>query len=109
MAKVAVAPAYLLLSGKTMALGDVTEVTFAYPPLIGDAVIKNGNGLMLVIEKFPGANTLEVTRGVDQALAELQPRPARRRHRRQRVPPGVVRRRLDRQPDHGASSSAACW
>jgi Cu/Ag efflux pump CusA len=72
MAKVALAPAYLLLSGKTMALGDLTEQTFAYPPLIGDAVIKNGNGLMLVIEKFPGANTLEVTRGVDQALAELK-------------------------------------
>jgi CzcA family heavy metal efflux pump len=72
MAKVALAPAYLLLSGKTMALGEVTEETFAYPPLIGDAVIKNGNGLMLVIEKFPGANTLEVTRGVDQALAELK-------------------------------------
>ncbi len=71
MAKVAVAPAYLLLSGKTMSLGEITEETLAYPPLIGDAVIKNGNGLMLVIEKFPGANTLELTRGVDQALAEL--------------------------------------
>jgi CzcA family heavy metal efflux pump len=71
MAKVALAPAYVLLSGKTMALGEITEETFAYPPLIGDAVMKNGNGLMLVIEKFPGANTLEVTRGVDQALAEL--------------------------------------
>ncbi|MES2757780.1 MAG: efflux RND transporter permease subunit [Pseudomonadota bacterium] len=72
MAKVALAPAYLLLSGKTMALGDLTEETFAYPPLIGDAVMKSGNGLMLVIEKFPGANTLQVTRGVDQALAELK-------------------------------------
>lgn len=71
MAKVAVAPAYLLLSGKTMSLGEITEQTLAYPPLIGDAVIKNGSGLMLVIEKFPGANTLEVTRGVDRALAEL--------------------------------------
>ncbi|MGH8432467.1 MAG: efflux RND transporter permease subunit, partial [Solimonas sp.] len=33
MAKVAIAPPHLLLSGKTMALGDVTEVTFAHPPL----------------------------------------------------------------------------
>ncbi|PAJ77493.1 efflux RND transporter permease subunit [Burkholderia ubonensis] len=71
MAKVAVTPLHLLLTGKTMALGDVAEVTFAHPPLIGDAVVKNGNGLMLVIEKFPSANTLEVTRGVDRALAEL--------------------------------------
>ncbi|WP_010099811.1 efflux RND transporter permease subunit [Burkholderia ubonensis] len=71
MAKVAVTPLHLLLTGKTMALGDVAEVTFAHPPLIGDAVVRNGNGLMLVIEKFPSANTLEVTRGVDRALAEL--------------------------------------
>lgn len=71
MAKVSVAPLHLLMTGKKMALGDVSEVTFAHPPLIGDAVVKNGNGLMLVIEKFPSANTLEVTRGVEQALAEL--------------------------------------
>lgn len=73
MAKVAVAPPHLLLTGKTMALGEVTEVTFAHPPMIGDAIVNegNGNGLMLVVEKFPSANTLEVTRGVEQALAEL--------------------------------------
>ena len=71
MAKVAVAPMHLLLTGKTMSLGDVTETTFAHPPLIGDAVVGKGNGLMLVVEKFPSANTLEVTRGVEQALAEL--------------------------------------
>ena len=29
--------------------------------------------IILVIEKFPGANTLEVTRGVEEALKELQP------------------------------------
>jgi CzcA family heavy metal efflux pump len=71
MAKVAVSPFHLLMSGKLMSLGDVAEVTFAHPPLIGDAVVKNGNGLMLVVEKFPSANTLEVTRGVELALAEL--------------------------------------
>ena len=71
MAKVAVAPLHLLLTGKTMTLGEITEVTFAHPPLIGDAVVKSGNGLMLVVEKFPSANTLEVTRGVEKALAEL--------------------------------------
>jgi CzcA family heavy metal efflux pump len=71
MAKVAVAPVHLLMSGKAMSLGEVTEVTFAHPPLIGDAVVKNSNGLILVIEKFPSANTLEVTRGVEHALAEL--------------------------------------
>jgi CzcA family heavy metal efflux pump len=71
MAKVAVAPFHLLMTGKTLSLGEITEVTFEHPPLIGDAVLKSGKGLMLVVEKFPSANTLEVTRGVDQALKEL--------------------------------------
>jgi CzcA family heavy metal efflux pump len=71
MAKVAIGAQHLLMTGKTMSLGDVTEVTFAHPALIGDAVVKNGDGLMLVIEKFPSANTLEVTRGVERALTEL--------------------------------------
>lgn len=72
MAKVPVGAQYLLMTGKSMSLGDVAEVTFAHPPLIGDAVLNTGGGgLMLVIEKFPSSNTLEVTRGVEQALAEL--------------------------------------
>ena len=71
MAKVAVTTPSLLLSGKSMALGELTELTFSHPPLIGDAVAKHGNGLILVVEKFPSANTLEVTRSVDRALAEL--------------------------------------
>ena len=71
MARVAVTTPHLLLSGKGMALGDVAKVTFAHPPLIGDAVTKSGNGLLIMVEKFPSANTLEVTRAVDQALAEL--------------------------------------
>ena len=33
----------------------------------------DGHGLMLVVEKLPGANTLEVTRRVDDALDELRP------------------------------------
>jgi len=71
MAKVAVGAQHLLMTGKHLSLGEVAEVTFSHPPLIGDAFVNNGNGLMLVIEKLPGANTLEVTRAVDQALAEL--------------------------------------
>jgi Cu/Ag efflux pump CusA len=41
--------------------------------LNGDAVINDGPGLMLIVEKLPWANTLEVTRGIDAALAELEP------------------------------------
>jgi CzcA family heavy metal efflux pump len=72
MAKVPVAPQHLLLKGKKMGLGDVTEVTFDHPPMIGDAFVNGRNGFMLVLEKFPSANTLEVTAAVDQALREIQ-------------------------------------
>jgi CzcA family heavy metal efflux pump len=71
MAKVAVTSQHLLSSGKKMALGDVAEVTYAHPQLIGDAYVNGGTGLLMVIEKFPSANTLEVTRGVEEAMADL--------------------------------------
>jgi CzcA family heavy metal efflux pump len=59
--------------GKTIRIGDVAKVMWAEPLLIGDAVINDGPGLMLIVEKLPWANTLEVTRGVEAALAELRP------------------------------------
>ena len=71
MAKVAVTPIHLLMTGKTLTLGEVAEVTFSHPPLIGDAFVNDRAGLLLVLEKLPFANTLEVTRGVDHALAEM--------------------------------------
>jgi Cu/Ag efflux pump CusA len=54
-------------------LGDVATIVEDHQPLIGDAVVHGGDGLMLVVEKLPGANTLEVTKGVEKALDELQP------------------------------------
>ncbi len=54
-------------------LGDVTDVVEDHPPLIGDAIVGDRTGLLLVVEKFPGASTLEVTRGVEKALDELRP------------------------------------
>src|SRR3954454_1248462 len=54
-------------------IGDVSRVVYGTSPLIGDAVVNGGPGLLLVIEKFPGANTLGVTHGVDQALSDLKP------------------------------------
>jgi CzcA family heavy metal efflux pump len=59
--------------GKALTLGDVAVVKEGTWPLIGDAVINDGRGLMLVVEKFPWANTLELTRGVERALDELRP------------------------------------
>jgi Cu/Ag efflux pump CusA len=54
-------------------LGDVADLVEDHQPLIGDAWVNDGEGLLLVIEKFPEANTLEVTRGIDDALAALEP------------------------------------
>jgi CzcA family heavy metal efflux pump len=58
---------------KPMTLGDVSQVVEDHQPLIGDAVVDDGQGLMLVIEKFPGANTAEVTDGVEEALESMRP------------------------------------
>ena len=58
---------------RTVRLGDVAQVVTGTQPLAGDAVINDGPGLLLVVEKFPWGNTLDVTRGVETALDELQP------------------------------------
>ena len=60
-------------TGGNLRLTDVAAITVGHHPLIGDAVIAGGPGLMLVVEKLPGANTLAVTKGVEDALEELQP------------------------------------
>ena len=60
-------------AGAPLRLGDVTTVTEGFPPPIGDAIINNVPGLLLIVEKQLGANTLEVTRGVDAALESLKP------------------------------------
>src|SRR6185503_7302584 len=54
-------------------LGDVATVVEDHQPLIGDALTNNGPSILLVVEKFPGANPLEVTQGVEEALAAMQP------------------------------------
>src|SRR5688572_6482989 len=54
-------------------LNEVAEVVEDHQVLIGDAVVNDNSNLLLVIEKLPGVNTLEVTRSVDEALAALQP------------------------------------
>jgi CzcA family heavy metal efflux pump len=60
-------------NGKTLHLGDVAELVRDHQQLPGDAVINDHDGLMLIVEKLPWANTLDVTRGVDAALEELRP------------------------------------
>jgi Cu/Ag efflux pump CusA len=60
-------------NAELMRLGDVAEVVEDHQPLIGDAIVDAGPGLMLVVEKFPNANTLQVTRDVERALDAMGP------------------------------------
>jgi len=59
--------------GRTLRLGQVSTVVEDHQPLIGDAILSSGPGLMLVIQKFPDASTTDVTRGVQQALDAMRP------------------------------------
>jgi Cu/Ag efflux pump CusA len=54
-------------------LGDVANVIEDHQPLIGDAVGGGRPSLFLVIEKFPGADTLSVTRDIERAMADMAP------------------------------------
>jgi len=60
-------------NGQVVRLSDVAELVTDHQALLGDAVINDGPGLMLIVEKFPWANNLEVTRGVEAALDALRP------------------------------------
>jgi CzcA family heavy metal efflux pump len=59
--------------GRNVRINEVAQMVKGHQPLIGDAVINGGPGLLLIVEKFPWANSLQVTRGVDEALAALRP------------------------------------
>jgi Cu/Ag efflux pump CusA len=61
------------VAGNKLRLGDVTEVVQDHQPLIGDAATSSGPGLLLVVQKTPGADTLAVTRGLEKALDEMRP------------------------------------
>jgi CzcA family heavy metal efflux pump len=59
--------------GKPLLLSDVADLVYAPQGMVGDAVINDGPGLMLIVEKFPWGNTLAVTRGVEEALERMKP------------------------------------
>jgi CzcA family heavy metal efflux pump len=54
-------------------LGDVATTAEVHQPLIGDAIIDGQPGLLLVVEKLPWANSIQMTAGVEQAIRDLQP------------------------------------
>jgi CzcA family heavy metal efflux pump len=58
---------------KNLVLGDVGSVVQGHQPLIGDAVVDGHPGMLLVIQRFPGANVRDVTRNVEQAVNDMGP------------------------------------
>jgi len=54
-------------------IGDVARVVDGFAAPIGNAIIDDGPGLMLIVEKQPTGNTLQLTRDVEAAIAELSP------------------------------------
>ncbi len=58
-------------NGAPLRLGDIAEVRIGNPPPIGDAVINDGPGLLLIVEKQPQGNSLDVTRRVEATLNAL--------------------------------------
>jgi len=56
-----------------LTLGDVAEIVEDHQPLIGDAIKNDQSNLLLVIEKLPGTNVLDVSKGIDSAITALRP------------------------------------
>ena len=59
--------------GTAYRLGEVADVVEGHPPIIGDGIVNDQPGLLLVVEKFPWANTLEVTKNVEAAFESMRP------------------------------------
>jgi len=60
-------------NGSPVLVNDVARVQEGHPQPIGDAVINDVPGILLIVEKQPTGNTLDVTRGVEAALKALAP------------------------------------
>ncbi len=60
-------------NGTSVRLEDVARVLWAPAPKIGDATIVGKPGVILVVSSQYGANTIQVTGGLDRALRELGP------------------------------------
>ncbi len=59
--------------GKPVKIEDVATVRIGHPDMIGDAFLDTNPAVILTVLKQPGINTLELTKEVDAALAELSP------------------------------------
>ncbi|HKE81381.1 MAG TPA: efflux RND transporter permease subunit [Solirubrobacteraceae bacterium] len=60
-------------NGRTLRLADLGNVVTDSQPIWGDAVVNGGPGLLLIVQKFRGANTMDVTHGIESAIADMRP------------------------------------
>ena len=60
-------------AGRVLQLSDVATVREDHQPVWGEGVVNGGDGLLLIVQKFRGANTMEVTEGVENAIDDLRP------------------------------------
>ena len=72
-ADLAQVPLHVDGKGGGVKIGDVARVVEDHQPLIGDAIINDSQGVLLVVEKLPWANTVEMTKGVEEAIRSLEP------------------------------------
>src|SRR5262249_1529965 len=59
--------------GRPLLLGQVATLTSGNPPPIGEGVVNDEPGILIVVEKFPCANTLPVTRDPEAGVESLRP------------------------------------
>ncbi len=60
-------------NGEPVILGSVADIVEDHQPLIGDALCSDGDCQLLVVEKFPHANTVAVTDGIEEAVTAMRP------------------------------------
>ena len=87
--------------GDVIQLSDVADVVTTTPPLMGDGVIDDGPGLLLVVQNCRGPTRTDVTAGLDAAIEDLRPGPAGGHDRPHDLPAGDLHRERDRQPQRG--------
>lgn len=59
--------------GATLRLSDVADIVEGHEPQFGDAQVMGDRGVIMLVHAQYGANTLEVTRAVEAAIAEIGP------------------------------------
>jgi len=61
-----------VVDGIPLRVGELADVSWGSEPARGTASYRNRPAVILSVQKQPGANTLELTRSIDKALARLQ-------------------------------------